>query len=110
MDCVRFGDPRLEYVHTFVIVLCSNRDAIGAVVRLYQGGKVLTRQVHGACGYLSQSSRTVHFGLGDGPAIDRVEVTWPSGVLQRLDAVTSNTLHDLVEPASGQRAASVSER
>ncbi len=43
----------------------SNRDAIGAVVRLYQGDKIMTRQVQGACGYLSQSSRTLHFGLGD---------------------------------------------
>src|SRR5262249_28777154 len=37
----------------------SNRDAVGAVVRLYQGGKVLTRQVQGTCGYLAQSSRTL---------------------------------------------------
>jgi hypothetical protein len=42
----------------------SNRDAIGAVVRLYQGSKVLTRQVSAAGGYLSQSSRTLHFATG----------------------------------------------
>src|SRR5687768_16171706 len=40
----------------------SNRDAVGAVVRLYRGDKVLTRQVLSACGYLAQSSRVVHFG------------------------------------------------
>src|SRR5262249_19692065 len=62
----------------------SNRDAIGAVVRVSRGDKILTRQVLGACGYLSQSSHTLHFGLGDSPAIDRVEVTWPSGLKQTL--------------------------
>src|SRR5262249_10320310 len=69
----------------------SNRDAIGAVVRVYQGEKVLTRQVLGICGYLAQSSHTLHFGLGDRPEIDRVEITWPSGARHRLDAVTANT-------------------
>jgi enediyne biosynthesis protein E4 len=86
----------------------SNRDAIGAVVHLHQGKKTLTRQVDGACGYLSQSSRTLHFGLGDQPQIDWVEITWPSGMRQRLDAVAANKLHEIVEPAagnSGKRAA-----
>ena len=41
------------------------------VVRVYQGGRVLTRQVVGSCGYLSHSSKTLHFGLGDSARIDR---------------------------------------
>jgi hypothetical protein len=79
----------------------SNRDAIGAVVRLFQGDKVLTRQVLGACGYLSQSSRVLHFGLGDKGAIDRIEITWPSGLRQTLEPVAINARHDIVEPAAG---------
>jgi enediyne biosynthesis protein E4 len=77
----------------------SNRDAIGAVVRLYQGPRTMTRQVTAAGGYLSQSSKTVHFGLGTAGTIDKVEVTWPSGIQQRLDNVRANTLHEVVEPA-----------
>jgi hypothetical protein len=76
----------------------SNRDAVGAVVRLYHKGRVLTRQVQGAGGYLAQSSRTLHFGLGDDTAIDRVEIAWPSGRRQTLAAVTPNTVHDVTEP------------
>src|SRR5262249_44267924 len=68
----------------------SNRDAIGAVVRLYRGKEVLTRQVLGACGYLAQSSLTAHFGLGDSPAIDRVEIAWPSGLRQVVKGVAPN--------------------
>ena len=43
------------------------------MVRVYQGERIMTRQVGGGGGYLSQSSRTLHFGLGDKAAIDRAE-------------------------------------
>ncbi len=77
----------------------SNRDAIGAVVRLYVGDQIMTRQVNTAGGYLSQSSKTVHFGLGDRPAIDRVEIHWPSGRTLVLNQPAINKLHaNIVEP------------
>jgi hypothetical protein len=90
--------PRRNYVAFRLQGTRSNRDAIGAVVRLYQKGQIMTRQVQAAGGYLSQSSRTVHFGLGDEPAIDKVEITWPSGQRQRLDKVEVNKRQDIVEP------------
>jgi hypothetical protein len=90
--------PRRDYVAFRLRGTKSNRDAIGAVVRLYQKGKIMTRQVQAGCGYLSQGSRTVHFGLGDNPEIDRVEITWPSGTIQRLDSVQVNTRQDISEP------------
>jgi hypothetical protein len=77
----------------------SNRDAIGALVKLYVGDQVMVRQVNPAAGYLSQSSKTVHFGLGDRTAIDRVEISWPSGRTQVLMAPAINKLHaDITEP------------
>jgi enediyne biosynthesis protein E4 len=81
----------------------SNRDAIGAVVRLHRGDQVLTRQVQAAGGYLAQSSRTIHFGLGDSADFDRIEVTWPSGLRQKLDGVRVNALNEVVEPAGGDK-------
>jgi hypothetical protein len=95
--------PRRNWVAFRLRGTRSNRDAIGAVVRLYQGDKVLTRQLQAASGYLSQSSRTLHFGLGDRPAVDRVEITWPGGVRQSLagSAVLVNTCNEVVEPNSG---------
>jgi hypothetical protein len=94
--------PQQNYVAFRLRGRQCNRDAIGAVVRLYRGSQVMTRQVHGACGYLSQSSRTVHFGLGDRTDIDRVEITWPGGYTQRIDSVAANTTHDVIEPARGE--------
>ena len=93
--------PKKNYIAFRLQGTRSNRDAVGAVVRLYRAPQVLTRQVHGASGYLSQSSRTVHFGLGDRTDFDRIEITWPSGYTQRLDAVAANTTHTVVEPAQG---------
>jgi enediyne biosynthesis protein E4 len=76
----------------------SNRDAVGAVVRVRRAGDILTRQVHGASGYLSQSSQLVHFGLGQDPAIQSIEVIWPSGARQQLGRLELGTVHDVVEP------------
>jgi hypothetical protein len=95
--------PRKNYVAFRLRGTQSNRDAIGAVVRVHVGGKILTRQVQPAGGYLSQSSRTLHFGLGDEPRIDAVEIVWPRGTRQRLENIAINTRHDLVEPTGPQR-------
>jgi hypothetical protein len=81
----------------------SNRDAVGAVVRLYAGGRVMTRVVQAGGGYLSQSSRTVHFGLGDRREVDRVEIAWPGGTRQTLDRVAVNALTPVRAPAGGAR-------
>ncbi len=92
--------PRRNYVAFKLTGTKSNRDAIGAVVRLYSGQTIMTRQVNPAGGYLSQSSKTIHFGLGDRKEIDRVEITWPSGTVQTISAPAINTVHQVTEPKS----------
>src|SRR5262249_52079708 len=76
----------------------SNRDAIGALVRIYLGKEVMVRQVQAAGGYLSQSSRNLHFGLGDRRQVERVEIRWPSGLSQTLNNPAINQLHKISEP------------
>jgi hypothetical protein len=97
--------PKKNYVAFRLKGTKCNRDAIGAVVRIHMGNEVMVRQVHGAGGYLSQSSKTLHFGLGDRQKIDRVEITWPGNQRQSLGSVPINARHELVEPNwDGQRA------
>ena len=91
--------PKKNYIAFQLTGTRSNRDAIGAVVRLHSGGQVLTRQVNTAGGYLAQSSKTLHFGLGDRTKIDRVEITWPRGMIQVLEGPALNLLHKITEPA-----------
>ena len=62
----------------------SNRSAVGARVRLRAGGKTMTRQVEAGSGYSAQAMLPVHFGLGNASQIDKVEITWPSGHVQRF--------------------------
>ncbi len=89
--------PKQNYVAFRLTGTKSNRDAVGAVVRLYMGKEVMVRQVHAAGGYLSQSSRTLHFGLGKRSQIDRAEIRWPSGPVQTIDSPALNTVHRLTE-------------
>lgn len=91
--------PRRNYVAFRLTGTKSNRDAIGAVVRLWVGKTVMVRQVNPAGGYLSHSSRVVHFGLGDRSKVDRIEIRWPRGIVQTLDNPEINTLHQIREPA-----------
>src|SRR5205085_7297959 len=57
----------------------SNRDAIGATVRIFHAGTTQYRMVKTGSSYLSQSELPVTFGLGKRDKIDRVVIDWPSG-------------------------------
>lgn len=71
----------------------SNRDAIGARVRLaLASGEVLTRFVEAGSGYAAQSDFPLHFGLGDNTMIKEIEINWPSGRIERIDA-TSHSIN-----------------
>lgn len=62
----------------------SNRDGLGARVRLTAGGKTQHRFHDGKSGYLAQSSMPLYFGLGSATNIEKLEVTWPSGLTQTI--------------------------
>ncbi|MFN8005956.1 MAG: CRTAC1 family protein [Terriglobia bacterium] len=57
----------------------SNRDGIGARVRVYANNLKLMDDVRSGNGYISHSDMRLHFGLGEAAKVDRVEVSWPSG-------------------------------
>ena len=78
----------------------SNAAAIGAVVRVEVEGQTLMRQIVGGTGGHSQSSLTVHFGLGPTEMVDTVEVLWPSGLRTRWADQPANTLIEVVEGAA----------
>jgi hypothetical protein len=77
----------------------GRRDAIGALVRLTAGGRTQVRQVQAAGGYLSQSSNRLHFGLGAAATVDRVEIRWPGGLVQTVQAPPVDAITTITEPA-----------
>lgn len=76
----------------------SNRDAIGAKIRLTAGGKRQFNHVTTACGYASSSAGPVHFGLGAAQAADEIEIGWPSGITQVLKNVSADQVLRIKEP------------
>jgi hypothetical protein len=76
----------------------SNRDAIGAWVKVQLNGDTLWRQVMPTRSYLSQSELPVTIGLGAATRPDSVEVIWPSGTHQKLEAVQVDRMMTITEP------------
>jgi hypothetical protein len=78
----------------------SNRDAIGAEVKIStaKGRQLATVTTTGS--YLSASDKRVHFGLGTETAAGTVEIRWPSGVVQTLRDVAGNQILQVDEPAA----------
>jgi hypothetical protein len=68
----------------------SNRDAIGARIKVMAGGTTQWNHVVFAAGYASSSAGPVHFGLGVARSADLVEIRWPSGMVQELKNVAAD--------------------
>ena len=77
----------------------SNRDGIGARIRVVAGGAAQYQQVSFAAGYASASAGPVHFGLGGNATVDSVEIHWPSGIVQELKNVAADQVVKIKEPA-----------
>jgi enediyne biosynthesis protein E4 len=75
----------------------SNRDAIGAMVRIKHEGSTQERLVKGGSSYLSQSELPVTFGLGKHDKIDRVTIEWPSGNTEEHKNLAAGQTYDCVE-------------
>ena len=76
----------------------SNRDGIGARIKLTAGGKTYVAQKKSTTGYLSQNDPRVHFGLAKNELIEKIEIIWPSGKLQVLENVKVNQILSVKEP------------
>ncbi len=76
----------------------SNRDGIGARIKLVAGGSAQYQQLSFAAGYASSSAAPVHFGLGTDKTAALVEIRWPSGILQTLKDVPADRVMKLKEP------------
>ena len=76
----------------------SNRDGIGVVVHIATNAGEQWNTVTTSTGYGASSDRVVHFGLGDATLVNRIEVRWPSGSIQKLSAVPANQILTIQEP------------
>jgi len=91
------GGNRLNSLLIRTLGSKSNRDGIGARLKLMVGGKVLIREVKAGSSYLSQSDLRVHFGMGQAGRAQRLEIRWPSGTVDVLQDVEANQILTITE-------------
>jgi enediyne biosynthesis protein E4 len=75
----------------------SNRDAIGAVVRIFYNGESQSRMVKSGSSYLSQSELPVTFGLGRRDTVERATIEWPSGTKEEHKNLQAGRSYECIE-------------
>jgi enediyne biosynthesis protein E4 len=75
----------------------SNRDAVGASVKIFHGDSSQSRLVKGGSSYLSQSELPLTFGLGKRDRVDRVVIQWPSGKTEEHKNLAAGRAYECVE-------------
>jgi hypothetical protein len=77
----------------------DNRDGLGTKVKITTAEGVQYNHATTAVGYSSSSDKRVHFGLGKAAMIERIEISWPTGVKQVLTQVKADQVLTVVESA-----------
>jgi hypothetical protein len=75
----------------------SNRDAVGAVVKIFYSGQMQSRTVRGGSSYLSQSELPVTFGLGKRDRVERATIDWPSGRAEEFKNLSAGKSYQCIE-------------
>ena len=94
------GNSRNHWLSLKLTGTTSNRDGIGSKIRLVtDDGRQQTAFVSTAGSYISASDKRAHFGLGLAKKVRVVEITWPSGIVQRLESVAADQILAVKEPS-----------
>ena len=93
------GGNANHWLTVLLIGTKSNRDGIGSARKRSSRGVVQFEQAKGGMGYMSASDSRIHFGLGTRTKIDSLEVTWPSGTVEKLTNVPVDQIIAIKEGA-----------
>jgi enediyne biosynthesis protein E4 len=88
-----------HWLEVLLIGTKSNRDGIGSLLKLSSGGVVQVDQSKGGTSYMSASDSRIHFGLGKRDKIDSLEITWPSGKVDKLTNIPVDSVIAVKEGA-----------
>jgi hypothetical protein len=75
----------------------SNRDGIGARVKVVSGDLTQIDEVRSGGSYISQNDLRLHFGLEKRTTVDLIEVRWPSGVIDKVTGLSANRIVTIKE-------------
>jgi hypothetical protein len=94
---LRNDSPAQNWLQLELVGVSSERDAIGAEVRVKAGGERWTAWQTGGDGYMCTNEPVVHFGVGQAGAIDRVVLSWPNGQVQTFENVQPNARYLVIQ-------------
>jgi hypothetical protein len=86
------GGAANNFVMVKTVGVKSNRDGIGAKVKVVSGDLTMIDEVRSGASYISQSDLRLHFGLEKRARIDLIEIRWPSGVVDKITNLNANKL------------------
>ena len=86
------GGNANHWLQIFLIGTKSNRDGVGARVKVTAGDRVLYDQRKGGMSYQSSQDPRLHFGLGQQSSVDSVEIVWPSGITTKLSGLKADQI------------------
>ena len=86
------GGNANHWLEIFLIGTKSNRDGVGARVKLTAGDLTLYEQRKGGMSYQSAQDPRLHFGLGARASVDALEIIWPSGAVTKLAGIKSDQI------------------
>ena len=93
------GGNKNNWIVVKTIGTKSNRDGIGAKVKVVSGDLVQLDEVRSGGSYISQNDLRLHFGLEKRASVDLIQVRWPSGT---IDKVTNAGVNRIVTIKEGQ--------
>jgi hypothetical protein len=91
------GGNANHWLEIFLIGTRSNRDGVGARVKVTAGDLVQYDQRKGGMSYQSAQDPRLHFGLGQRVQVDSVEIVWPSGLISKLGPLKSDQIISVKE-------------
>jgi len=90
-------ETKNHWIRLHLVGSASNKSAIGARVVVYSDGLTQTDEVRSGASFLSQSSMSLHFGLGASEVLDKIVVYWPSGVVDTIKQVSVDKIVTISE-------------
>lgn len=94
------SEPLSNYLRVKTVGVRSNRDGIGAQVRVKSGDSLQYQMVRTGSSYCSQSETILTFGLGANETVAQLEIQWPSGEVDRYVELRANQTIEAIEGAS----------
>ena len=91
------GGNANHWLEIFLIGTKSNRDGVGARIKITAGDLILYDQRKGGMSYQSAQDPRLHFGLGQNASVDAIEIIWPSGVTTKLGKIKSDQIITIKE-------------